>query len=185
MKPPRIDNGAHPCEANCGLPVSGNKRWCMTCVELKARASVAAKEEEPMDNTTHILVKKDGVHRGGPIDGTAFKSEDLYRADGMLIAARQDDVVRFGRDISTAQSQIFLNGEFAAKFLRRLCDVDLICQVSGEDLKDIINDYTSELRCPRASVIEERDGDFMELGTDEGGKILLATPGNTKSLKLN
>lgn len=95
------------------------------------------------ETTTHVLVK----HR-------SVDQEDLYRADGMLVASRQQDIVRFGSDISTAQNRPFLNAELASKFVRRMADVDLIAQKEGKPLHAVIDGYPS---FPVNSVIEDRD----------------------------
>src|SRR6185312_14838671 len=111
------------CE-RCQKPVSENKRYCRACIEEMAQDAVSAREEEPMENATHILTKYDGTR---PDTRAAYKAEDLYRSNGLLIASRQDDVVRYGDDISTARNHLFLNEETASAFLRRLADVDMVC----------------------------------------------------------
>lgn len=122
----------HPCAGGCGQRVSGNKHRCMKCIEAEARATVKAKEDEPLEGTTHIIT----VHR-------TEDQEDLYRADGMLVASRQKDIVRFGSDISTAQNRLFLNPELAAAWLRKLAEVDVEASARGKALHQVVDGYAS------------------------------------------
>ena len=131
----------------CGRTVSSNKHYCMTCIKEMAQAGVEAKEEEPMDETTHIIVKLDSKGQ-----------EDLYRADGMLVASRQGDMVRFGHDIATAQSRLFLNKEMAAMWLRKLAALDIECHDEGVTLHSRIELAWLARQVP---VIEERDGESL------------------------
>lgn len=170
------------CE-RCRKTISGNKRWCMTCVEKMAATSVAVedlKKEEPLSDTTHILIKRDYSDER---TRETNKAEDLYRADGLLIASRQADVVRYGDDISTARNHIFLNEDLAAAFLRRLADVDLVCQKDCVFIHDRIYIYANVERCPLASHVEVRDGESLTIEGPQGRKIVLATPGNMHSIK--
>jgi hypothetical protein len=136
-------------------------------------------------NATHILRSYDGTRQGpGGLD-QKYKAEDLYRADGLLVAARQDDVVRFGDDISTAQNRLFIDEETASRFLRRLADVDLICAAEHMPLKDRIYIYADEERCPRLAVIDNQQGGEKEIERADGSRVILARPGNMHSIKLH
>lgn len=168
------------CE-RCKRSVSANKRYCLPCIEEMASDAVNAREEKPMDTATHIISKYNGTR---PDVRATYKAEDLYRADGLLIASRQDDVVRYGTDISTARNHLFLNEETASAFLHRLADVDLLCQRDGVELRERIALYVDQEKCPRASVIDLRDAGTKELETDDGRKIMLATPGQIHSVKM-
>ena len=98
-----------------------------------------------MDETTHIIVKLDSKGQ-----------EDLYRADGMLVASRQGDMVRFGHDIATAQSRLFLNKELAAAWLRKVAEIDLMAEDKELPLHAVI-----ECESPFAATFEERDGESL------------------------
>ncbi len=139
-----------PCET-CGKPVSGNKRWCMNCIEQTAAAIVNAKTEEPMDNATHVIINWPPAKEFG--DKPHW---DLYRADGMLVASTHADRVIFGHDINTCQTRLFLTVELAHAFLKRMADIDIICGRDGVGLADRIHAYPS---IPVAAVIDERDTD--------------------------
>lgn len=134
---------------------------------------------------THIIRSYDGVRLSGPGIETKYKAEDLYRADGLLVAARQDDVVRFGDDISTAQNRLFFDEETAARFLRRLADVDLVCMAQSEPMHKLIYIYADEVKCPRAAVIDPQTGSEKEIHRADGSRVMLATPGNMHSIKLH
>lgn len=150
---------AMKCSKKCGRNVSANKVYCMRCVEEMAQATVEAREEEPMDGITHIITKF-----------ASKNQEDLYRADGMLVASRQGDVVRFGHDIATAQSRLFLNADFAAQWLRKLATFDRACEAKGRPLWELIHSMPKGL-APAA--IEERDSES-----------LLTMPGNHTQVRL-
>lgn len=159
------------CQNGCGRLVSANKHFCMTCVKELARKNVEAREDYPMDDTTHILVKREGVR---PDNHQNYKAEDLHRADGLLVASRQDDIVRYGQDISTARNHLFLNEDMARAFLRRLADVDMVCMAQGKQMFECIDNY---MNIPTGvAVIEEREGGCETFDTPTG-KITLATPG--------
>lgn len=120
----------HLCPGGCGRLVSGNKHRCMDCVKEMAHAAVEAKEEDPLEQTTHIITTYDSKDQA-----------DLYRADGMLVASRQSDVVRFGYDIATAQSRLFLNVELAKAWLRKLAELDVYASASGVPLAEVVYRY--------------------------------------------
>jgi hypothetical protein len=138
---------SHPCAAGCGRRVSGNKLRCLRCIEKMAQATVEAKEEEPLENTTHIIMYFDSKDQ-----------EDLYRADGMIVASRQGDIVRFGHDIATAESRLFLNKELAKAWLRKLAEVDRIAAQEGLKLHELVNNYAS-IEAPVS--IEERNAESL------------------------
>jgi hypothetical protein len=125
----------------------------MACIDEMGHAAIQAKEDHPMDETTHILI-------GLP----SKQQEDLYRADGMLVASRQSDIVRFGHDISTAQSRLFLNADHAKAFLRRLAVVDLYAEAHRTPLSEQVYGYNAEATLKHKAVIEERDGESLILG---------------------
>lgn len=150
-------NTQNVCLAGCGRAVSANKRYCMSCIEDIALATVAAKEEEPLNETTHILTTYDSKDQA-----------DLYRADGMLVASRQGDLVRFGHDIATAQSRLFLNVDFAKAWLRKLAEVDLKAQADEVPLHECVYAYGS---IHRTAAIEERNAESV-----------LTLPGNLKGI---
>ena len=146
-------SNTHLCEKGCGRPVSGNKKWCMECIEEAAHAGIQAREEEVQAGSTHVIMQIPSQHQ-----------EDLYRADGMLVASRQGDIVRFGHDISTAQNRPFLNEDLAAIWLRKLADVDLVAQAQGVHLHEVANTYAS---MEHKAFIEERNAER---------RIVLAAP---------
>lgn len=141
------------CENGCGRRVSANKRFCMTCIERMAHLQAVIrdlKNEEPMENCTHILIRHKNVN--------GVDTEDLYRANGMLCASRQKDIVRFGTDISTAQNRPFLNTELASAFMRVMAEVDLKAQEQMLPLHEVIDTYVTLEGEPKA-IIEERDAE--------------------------
>lgn len=130
-----------------------------------ATARESIKQAEPGDPAvTHILMKFDSKPQ-----------EDLYRADGMLVASRQSDMVRFGHDIATAQSRLFLNERTASAFLRLLADVDLIAAADGVNLHERVNGYaTAEqlaIRLNLKASIEVRNAETL-LTVAGPGKVL-------------
>lgn len=147
------------CE-RCDKQVSANKRWCKACCEEMGVAVVTQRNEEPMEGITHILMTFDSKPQ-----------EDLYRADGMLVASRQADVVRFGHDIATAQSRLFLNEDQAKAWLRRLADVDILAQDLGQPMTDLAWSYQT---APAAATIEARNAE-----------TLLTLPGKHTSVRMN
>ncbi len=170
------------CQNGCGRVVSANKLYCMECIEIMANDVVQSKDE-PMDpRTTHIIERYSSSR---PDTRATYKAEDLYRVDGLLIASRQDDVVRYGDDISTARNHLFMNEETASKFLHRLADVDMICQRDGVHLRERIYQYTNPELCPHAALIHMLEGGVKEVETAGGGKVRLALPGNMHSVKLH
>ena len=145
------------CEAGCGRRVSGNKRFCMTCIETRAQALIEAREKEPMDKATHIIMRFPSQNR-----------EDLYRADnGMLVASRQSECVRFGIEPKEAGNRLFLNAEFAALWLRTLPGAEIVTRTSRLTLADVIDRHPDEAKSEEF-VIEERDAEsviLMPLGS--------------------
>lgn len=135
------------CEGGCGRLVSGNKHRCMHCIEEMALAAVEAKEEEPLAETTHIITTYDSKDQ-----------EDLYRADGMLVASRQGDVVRFGNDIATAQSRLFLNVEASKAWLRKLAQVDVRAAAQGAAMGELAYNYAN---IAEPVSIEERNAESL------------------------
>jgi hypothetical protein len=123
--------GAHRCGGGCGKVVSANKDRCQECIQL-AQAAVEAKSGQPAEASTHILTRYDSKDQ-----------EDLYRADGMLVASRQNDIVRFGHDIATAQSRLFLNVPLAKAWLRKLAQVDLAASAAGKPLHELVYNYAA------------------------------------------
>jgi hypothetical protein len=132
----------------------------MQCIEEMARSAVEAKEEEPLEQTTHILTKYDSKDQ-----------EDLYRADGMMVASRQGDIVRFGHDIATAQSRLFLNVEFSRGWLRKLAQVDAYASRAGVALHEAVYNYA---QIEETVSIEERNAE-----------ALLTLPGRLKGAGIN
>ncbi len=157
---------AKPCD-RCGKPVSENKGLCLPCIEETAANIVTAKNEEPMENATHVMINFPAMKEFGD-----KPHRDLYRADGLLVASCHDDRVLFGHDISTAQSRLFLTPEMAVAFLRRMADVDLVCEQDGVALADRVNNYAL---IPKAAVIEERDTE----------PSLIVAPGNRSLIRAN
>lgn len=156
----------------------------MECIEKNAAAGATARQDIPAEGVTHIMVNRLGVMTDASGVGHGYKASDLYRVDGLLIASRQDDIVRYGDDISTARNHLFLNDDCALIFLRRLADVDLVCQRDCVFLHERIYIYANEDKCPRAAIIEPRDGDMLEVAGPKDSKVILATPGNRHSLKM-
>jgi hypothetical protein len=150
-------SGSKDCERCNQRRVSSGKRWCLSCCEAMAgeeRLHQGLKENPPMENCTHILV----FHKEGDVD-----IEDLYRANGMLCASRQKDIVRFGTDISTAQNRPFLNAEMASKFVRVMAEVDLLAQEQMLPLHKVIDSYVTLEGEPKA-VIDERRAEDVHAG---------------------
>lgn len=140
----------HLCERGCGKRVSGNKKICMGCIEEAAAVLVTQKNEEPMDNATHIMIVFDTKDKD---------QDDLYRADGLLVASRQNDMVRFGHDIATAQTRGFINSTRAKEFIRKMANVDIEAQSKGVNLLTLIEKY-AELQ-GNGALIDERNGDSL------------------------
>lgn len=132
----------HRCEKGCGRIVSANKSLCLAC-DRDQTAFDERKNEQPMEDVTHIIVRHKSVDQ-----------EDLYRADGMLVASRQKDIVRFGSDISTAQDRPFLSPELGSQFMKRLADVDLVAAAEGKPIHAVIDRYPS---APAIANVEYRD----------------------------
>lgn len=137
----------HRCVNGCGRIVSGNKLRCADCIVESAHALVNARNEEPLDETTHIIMRTLSQDR-----------EDLYRADGMLLASRQGDMVRFGNEPKEAGNRLFLNPEFAALWLRKVPAMDLATRKDGRlNVTDAIERETAGI----AVLIEERDAEHI------------------------
>lgn len=135
----------HPCVNGCGRIVSGNKLRCADCIVESARALVDARNEEPLEETTHIIMQTLSQDR-----------EDLYRADGMLLASRQGDLVRFGNEPKEAGNRLFLNKEFAAAWLRKVPAMDLATRKDGRlNVTDAIERESAGIPV----VIEERNAE--------------------------
>ncbi len=117
-----------------------------------------------MDETTHIIVKLESKGQ-----------EDLYRADGMLVASRQGDMVRFGHDIATAQSRLFLNKELAAAWLRKVAMIDIYAEDAGLPLHSVIEK-------PERIFIVEMDVVKFE---ERDGESLLTLPGKHTQVSLH
>lgn len=138
--------GSHYCLGGCGRLVSGNKLRCMHCIKEAAQATVEAKEGEPLEDTTHIIMQFESQNR-----------EDLYRADdGMLIACRQAEIVRFGTEPKEAANRLFLNAEFASKWLRRLAGFEIVSRKGNLTLASVIE--TAE---PAEVKIEDRNAEHL------------------------
>jgi len=151
--------GSHRCAGGCGKVISANKDRCQECIQFAA-AAAQAKSEHPAAQSTHILTRYDSKDQ-----------EDLYRADGMLVASRQSDMVRFGHDIATAQSRLFLNVECAKAWLRKLAEVDLVASGAGVALHEVVYGYAT---MTMTAAIEERNAES-----------LLTLPGNLKGAFTN
>lgn len=137
----------HHCINLCGRVVSGNKLRCADCIVESAHALVNARNEEPLDETTHIIMKTQSQDR-----------EDLYRADGMLLASRQGDMVRFGNEPKEAGNRLFLNSDFAALWLRKVPAMDLATRKDGRlNVTDAIERETAGI----VVLIEERDAEHI------------------------
>ena len=137
----------HPCVNGCGRIVSGNKLRCADCIVEAAHALVNARNEEPLTEVTHIIMQTLSQDR-----------EDLYRADGMLLASRQGDLVRFGNEPKEAGNRLFLNKEFAAAWLRKVPKMDLATRKDGRlNVTDAIERDSADI----VVVIEERDAEHI------------------------
>lgn len=137
----------HPCINLCGRVVSGNKLRCADCIVESAHALVNARNEEPLKDTTHIIMQKLSQER-----------EDLYRADGMLLASRHGDMVRFGNEPKEAGNRMFLNPEFAAAWLRKVPMMDLATRKDGRlNCTDAIERDSADIPV----VIEERNAEHL------------------------
>jgi hypothetical protein len=169
---------AEKCE-RCGGLVSENKRYCFNCVRQMAIDAVNAREERPMDGATHIICFYQGTR---PDQRATYKAEDLYRRDGLFIASRQGDLVRYGDDISTARNHVFRTEEDASRFLARVADIDLICQRDCVFIHERIYIYANEEKCPRLAVIDRIDEGTKNIFAEDGRKITLATPGQMHRL---
>lgn len=140
----------HLCERGCGKRVSGNKKVCMSCIEELAAVRVTQRNEEPMDNATHIMIVFDTKDKD---------QDDLYRADGLLVSSRQNDMVRFGHDIATAQTRGFINSTRAKEFIRKVANIDIEAQRRGVGLLTLIEQY-AEFQ-GNGAIIDERNGDSL------------------------
>jgi hypothetical protein len=146
MSQPKFTSNHH-CAGLCGRVVSGNKLRCADCIVESAHALVNARNEEPLEQTTHIIMRTQSQDR-----------EDLYRADGMLLASRQGDLVRFGNEPKEAGNRLFLNPEFAALWLRKVPSMDLATRKDGRlNVTDAIERDSAAI----AVVIEERDAEHI------------------------
>lgn len=114
-------------------------------------------KEGPLNETTHIITSYDSKDQ-----------EDLYRADGMLVASRQGDVVRFGNDIATAQSRLFLSADKAKAWLRKAAQIDVSASAAGKPLSDVAYNYAN---ISEPVSIEERNAES-----------LLTLPGRSKGI---
>jgi hypothetical protein len=86
--------------------------------------------------------------------------EDLYRADGMLLASRQGDLVRFGNEPKEAGNRLFLNSDFAKAWLRKVPMMDLHTRKDGRlNVTDAIERESADIPV----VIEERDAEHIIL----------------------
>ncbi len=130
---------------------------------------------KPCDNpdATHLLIR------------VGKDNDDLYRADGMLICARQADAVHFGNDVSTFHTRRFLSWKQAAEFVRVVADMDILSQERGltddAGFMKLVANYRFEQRLAAAesrnlpkAVIEDRDGE-----------CLLSLPGRTTGVDLS
>jgi hypothetical protein len=137
----------HRCVNGCGRMVSGNKLRCANCIVESAHALVNARNEEPLDNFTHIIIQTLSQDR-----------EDLYRADGMLLASRQGDMVRFGNEPKEAGNRLFLNKDFAAAWLRKIPMMDLATRKDGRlNVTDAIERESADIHVE----IDVRDGEHL------------------------
>ncbi len=137
----------HRCVNGCGRIVSGNKLRCADCIVESAHALVNARNEEPLDHFTHIIIQTLSQDR-----------EDLYRADGMLLASRQGDMVRFGNEPKEAGNRLFLNKDFAAAWLRKVPAMDLATRKDGRlNVTDAIERDSADIRVE----IDVRDGEHL------------------------
>lgn len=103
-----------------------------------------------MEGITHIIMITASQDR-----------EDLYRADGMLLASRQGDMVRFGNEPKEAGNRLFLNSDFAKAWLRKVPAMDLHTRKDGRlNVTDAIERATSGMI---GIVIEERDAEHIIL----------------------
>lgn len=136
----------YKCAGGCGRTVSHKDATCLECkMNQEKLDSVCSQPVDP--GATHIIV----THKEGDVD-----VEDLYRANGMLCASRQKDVVRFGTDISTAQNRPFLNATLASAFLVVMAEVDLKAQEQMLPIHQVIDQYVQLQKEPKA-MIERRD----------------------------
>lgn len=153
----RIDSGAHDCLGGCGRRVSGNKFRCMSCIEEAAAATVTAKKDEPLEKTTHIIMQFASQNR-----------EDLYRADGMLLASRQGEMVRFGMEPKEAGNRFFLSSDFAGAWLRKLAGLEMFTRKDGRlSLQDVV--YREDVDLSEIS-IEERNAEHL-IHMPSGGPV--------------
>jgi hypothetical protein len=137
----------HRCVNGCGRTVSGNKLRCADCIIESAHALVNARNEEPLDGITHIIMITASQDR-----------EDLYRADGMLLASRQGDLVRFGNEPKEAGNRLFLNSDFAKAWLRKVPMMDLATRKDGRlNVTDAIERESAGIPV----LIEERDAEHI------------------------
>jgi hypothetical protein len=148
MSQPKFSSNHH-CINLCGRVVSGNKLRCADCIVESAHALVNARNEEPLNETTHIIIQTLSQDR-----------EDLYRADGMLLASRQGDMVRFGNEPKEAGNRLFLNSEYSAAWLRKVPAMDLHTRKDGRlNVTDAIERDSADIRVE----IEVRDGEHLIL----------------------
>jgi len=124
----------------------------MECISKMAQATVEAKEEDPMgEKTTHIIMRFVSQNR-----------DDLYRAaDGMLVASRQNEIVRFGVDPRCAESRFFMNAPKAAEWIRSLAGVDLAACAGGLTVQEQLLTHDPRDLPDHKPFIEERDAESL------------------------
>ncbi len=125
----------------------------MTCIEEMAANIATNRNEEPMDNATHVMLRFSAQPKK--------EQDELYRADGMLIACRQGERVSFGNDIATAQTRTFMSFDSAYMFLRRMADLDLIAGSEKTPIALLVDGYLDLERFPVAAVIDERNAESL------------------------
>jgi len=140
--------GRKPC-ARCRKPISVNKDFCADCMTAELK-STEARKGAPELGSTHVMIVHDSQDQ-----------RDLYRANGMLVASQQNDMVRFGQDVGTAQTRCFLNRDCAVAFLVTLAKLDLYAQLRAVDVREVAYEYPIIDEAPEtprigAVVIEER-----------------------------
>ena len=104
----------------CGKTISATALQCSKCACEQATLNSLTMELLPV-GVTHILISYPSQDR-----------EDLYRVDGMLIAARHGSQVTVAIEPKEPAHRIFINPAFAAAWLRRVAGLEIITRHDGQ-----------------------------------------------------
>ena len=129
------NNGDNHCA--CGARISFGHTMCLACSQMKQVQEQKQREHDEMRKA----VTEESIALGTTHIIMAFRSqsrEDLYRADGMLLASRQGEVVRFGMEPKEAGTRLFLNADFASAWLHKLAGMEMLTRKGTLSLSDAV-----------------------------------------------